>query len=47
MDYNYEDVIMGNYEMNDWKFMTLKVNLEEGKDYVLVSENVWYVEIYL
>ncbi len=40
---DYDFIIQGQRELSDWNYMTLKTDMKEGTDYVLVSRQVWYV----
>ena len=39
---DFDDISRGALQLNDWTHMLLKKDLQEGKDYVLVSSEVWY-----
>jgi len=38
----YDRILDGSYTLKDWDKMELKGDLQEGKDYVLVSSDIWY-----
>ena len=40
----YELVMQGERQLDNWNYMDLKPNLREGADFVLVGRQVWYLQ---
>lgn len=39
---NFDQILSGTSQIDDWNNMLLKTKMKEGEDYVLVSSAVWY-----